>query len=131
MEVLPLETCGQREGFYVETEHDPTSPGKDLSDHNGGRVELWAGRLVRTWLLGVCALGQQHWSHWAVIRSWALQPQPEVLVEPAWNKLPADSQAHGCQQEAMSRGCCNDLGPKVVPASQQSGRSRTGEKRTE
>ena len=42
VEVLPLETCGQREGFYVETEHDPTSPGKDLSDHNGGRVELWA-----------------------------------------------------------------------------------------
>lgn len=54
VEVLPLETCGQREGFYVETEHDPTSPGKDLSDHNGGRVELWAGRLVRTWLLDVC-----------------------------------------------------------------------------
>lgn len=54
VELLPLETCGQHEGFYVEMEHDPASPGKDLSDHNGGWVELWAGRLVRTWLLDVC-----------------------------------------------------------------------------
>ena len=52
--VLPLETCGQREGFYVETEHDPASPRKDLSDHNGGWMELWAGRLLRTWLFYLC-----------------------------------------------------------------------------
>ena len=28
----------------------------------------------------MCALGQQHWCHWAVIRNWApAQPRPEVL----------------------------------------------------